>query len=84
MENEVKGRTKKIKTPIELYIIGSVKQRREEQGFTQEALSFALNFNHAFVSNRENGTKTYNSNHLNKIAKILKCSPKDFWPNEPI
>jgi hypothetical protein len=26
----------------------------------------------------------YNINHLNEIAKILKCSPKDFWPEIPL
>lgn len=71
----------KIKTPIERYIINAVKEQREKKKFTQEGLSFALNLNHAFVSNRENGSKIYNANHLNSIAKVLKCSPKEFWPD---
>lgn len=82
-----KGKTEqkeKIKTPIERYIINAVKEQREKKKYTQEGLSFALNLNHAFVSNRENGSKIYNANHLNRIAEILKCSPKDFWPDKPL
>ena len=27
--------------------------------------------------------KKYNVQHLNEIAKILECSPKDFQPSKP-
>ena len=37
-----------------------------------------------FISNFENGPKKYNINQLNKIAKVLKCSPKDFLPQDPL
>ncbi|MFR7878499.1 MAG: helix-turn-helix domain-containing protein [Butyricimonas paravirosa] len=36
------------------------------------------------MSNFENGPKKYNINQLNKIAKVLKCSPKDFLPQDPL
>ena len=73
-------------TKIELYIIGKVKEIRVKKGFTQEDLSLALGKNNSFISHVEAPSKTakYNIQHLNEIAKIFCCSPKDFWPDEPL
>lgn len=84
MAKKKKKQEEKPKTPIELYIIEAVKRRREELDITQEGLSYALNLSHAFVCQRETGPKKYNTNHLNSIAKVLKCSPKDFMPDKPL
>lgn len=75
---------KNIKTDVELYVIDMIRKQREEKGFTQEALSYALNFSRTFISKYENGPRKYNTNHLNNIAKVLKCSPKDFLPEKPL
>ena len=69
-----------MRTETDLYVIEKVKEIRIKQGFTQEALSFALNF----INVREAGPKKYNVEHLNQIAKILKCSARDFLPEKPI
>ena len=61
-----------------------IKEIRIKQGFTQEALSFALNKTRNFINVREAGPKKYNVEHLNQIAKILKCSARDFLPEKPI
>lgn len=52
---------------------------------SQETLSFKIGKTHSFVSNVEsNIEKRYNCTHLNDIAKALKCSPKDFFPQDPL
>jgi len=46
------------------------------------ALSQKLGLSDSFISHVESETRRakYNINHLNEIALILECSPKDFWP----
>jgi transcriptional regulator with XRE-family HTH domain len=71
---------------IERYIILRVKELREEKNITQEQLSLAIGKNITFISQIEAPSKKakYNIIHLNLIAKVLECSPKDFWPENPI
>lgn len=40
----------------------------------------------SFISQVEDPSKRakYNINHLNKIAEIFNCSPKDFWPDKAL
>ncbi|MCC4230412.1 helix-turn-helix domain-containing protein [Zunongwangia profunda] len=71
---------------IEAYIINKVKEKRQEKGFSQIALSQKLGLSDSFISHVESKTRRakYNLNHLNQIAIILNCSPKDFWPDTGI
>jgi transcriptional regulator with XRE-family HTH domain len=71
---------------IELYIIQKVRTFRIKQGLTQEQLSLKLDKGVGFIGDIEAPSKKakYNIKHLNDIAKILGCSPKDFWPEKPI
>lgn len=70
---------------IELYIIEKVKTIRKEKGLTQEQLSLRLDKGVGFIGDIESSKKAkYNIKHLNEIAKILQCSPKDFWPDKPL
>lgn len=71
---------------IERHIISRVKEIREVKGVTQEQLSLSLGKNITFISQIEAPSKKarYNVRHLNDIAKILNCSPKDFWPDRPL
>ena len=71
---------------IEKYIISKIKEIRETKGITQEELSLSIGKNITFISQIEAPSKKakYNVIHLNLIAKILKCSPKDFWPETPL
>ncbi len=69
---------------IDLYVIERVKERREACGLTQEALSHALDYSDGYINKFETGKKKYNIYHLNRIAQILKCSPRDFLPEKPI
>ena len=73
-------------TEIEQYIIDKVKQMRIDRDLTQAELSLQLDMNDSFVSHVESKSKRakYNVNHLNMIAKVFECSPKDFLPEKPL
>lgn len=78
-----------MRTQIEQYIIDRIRERREALGISQEKLAFSLGFeSQGYISKIESTNSkyddSYNINHLNEIAKILKCPPKDFWPNLPL
>jgi len=71
---------------IEKYIIAKVKELREKKGYSQVSLSLALGKSTTFISDIEAPSKKakYNVKHLNEIAKVLDCSPKDFWPEKSL
>jgi len=73
-------------TEIEKYTVERVRILRKERGMSQLELSQELSMNDSFVSHVEspNRRAKYNINHLNAIAKIFKCSPKDFWPDKAL
>lgn len=76
-----------MKTPIDIYVIEKVKEMRTERNISQEDLSIALEFkSNGFVGQVEspNYMKKYNLQHLNKLALVFNCSPKDFLPEYPI
>lgn len=70
-------------TSIELYVIEQVKKRRIAMNIVPRTLSIKIGLEESFVGlveNPKNRTK-YNFNHLNEIAKVLKCSVTDFFPS---
>ncbi|MGN7986487.1 MULTISPECIES: helix-turn-helix domain-containing protein [Pedobacter] len=70
---------------IEQFVIDKVREIRLLKKYGQKQLSLEMGLSGKFVGNVES-TKTddkYNLNHLNKIAEILECSIKDFFPDEP-
>lgn len=71
---------------IETYIIERVRDKRKEKCLSQMALSQKLGLSDSFISHVESETRRakYNINHLNEIALILECSPRDFWPENPL
>ncbi|ODT34968.1 MAG: transcriptional regulator [Sphingobacteriales bacterium 41-5] len=75
-----------MKTEIDLFVIQKVKERRIENGLSQADLAFELNVSVGFIGKVESPKYPthYNLNHLNKLAKILKCSPQDFLPKKPL
>ncbi|TDE14758.1 XRE family transcriptional regulator [Dyadobacter psychrotolerans] len=74
-----------MESQIELFIIEKVKAKRIELGLSQLALSLRMEMNDSFVSHVESPKKRakYNINHINILAKVLNCSPKDFLPEFP-
>lgn len=71
---------------VEKYVIEKVKELRESHGYTQIALSQKLSMSDSFVGHVETPKRRakYNLNHINALAKIFKCSPKDFMPEKPL
>ena len=67
---------------IDKYVIEKVKEMRLAKGFSQSQLSFELDTSDSLIKKVESGKygKKYNVNHLNRIAQILNCSIKDFFP----
>lgn len=78
--------TKNTQTKIEQYIINQVKAKRLEKGYSQRELAYLLDVSIGFIGNVENPKyrAKYNVNHLNELAKIFKCSPKDFLPEKTL
>lgn len=74
-----------LKTDIEAYVIGKVKEKREQHSLSQSELAVQLNVSNGFIGQAEssNSPTKYNLNHLNSLAIIFKCSIKDFIPDKP-
>lgn len=78
-----------MRSAIDKHIIDSVRMMRKKKKVSQEQLAYSLGFESkayigAIESNNPSRDETYNTVHLNEIAKILGCSPKDFWPEQPL
>ncbi|MGY3214037.1 helix-turn-helix transcriptional regulator [Mucilaginibacter sp. HD30] len=74
------------KSALDQHIIGVVKQLRVKNGLSQAALAVKLDVTDSFIGAIENPLHRakYNIDHLNKLAKIFNCSPKDFFPDNPL
>ena len=74
------------KKPIDLFIINQVREIRNGQGISQEQIAFHLGVSEGFIGQIESPKfrAKYNTDHLNSLAKLFKCSPKDFLPEDPI
>jgi transcriptional regulator with XRE-family HTH domain len=78
-----------MRSAIDQYIIDRVREIRKQKKVSQEKLAYALGFESkayigAIESNNPVRDETYNTVHLNQIARILNCSPKDFWPDKSL
>jgi transcriptional regulator with XRE-family HTH domain len=62
------------------------REKRKAVKMSQAELSFQLGKNDSFVAQVEADHKRlkYNVNHVNALAKIFKCSPKEFLPENPV
>ena len=71
---------------IEKYVIDKVRERRIELKISQAALAQLMEVSEGFIGNVENPNypEKYNLRHINELAKILKCSPKDFMPEKAL
>ena len=74
------------KNEIDHYIMNRVRDLRITKGISQAELASLMDVSRAFIGKIENPKldKKYNINHLNQLAKIFNCSPKDFLPDKPI
>jgi transcriptional regulator with XRE-family HTH domain len=77
---------KSLLSPIEQYVVDVVKKLRIEKGYSQKELAYQLDMSLGFIGDVENPKyrAKYNLNHLNELAKIFECSPKDFFPEKAL
>ena len=69
---------------IEQFVIDAVRQQRLMKGISQKQLAFMLDLSVGFIGDveRPKSRAKYNLNHINKLAEIFDCSPKDFLSDE--
>jgi transcriptional regulator with XRE-family HTH domain len=75
-----------LKSKVDMFIISQVKKRREIENIHQDDIAIHLNVSTGFISHIESPYQRakYNTSHLNELAKLLNCSPKDFMPEKPL
>lgn len=77
---------KNLKNKIDWFIISRVREMRLAKKLSQEDIAVHLNLSKGYIGHIEspNFIAKYNTFHINELAKFLKCSPKDFWPENPL
>ena len=77
---------KSLLTPIEQYVIDVAKKKRLEKNYSQKELAYLLEKGTGFIGDVESPKERakYNLNHINELAKVFKCSPRDFLPEKPL
>ncbi len=72
--------------PIDQFIIDIVRRKRTERKWSQDDLAIALGVSKGFIGNVESSRyiDKYSTVQINELAKIFECSPKDFWPENPL
>jgi transcriptional regulator with XRE-family HTH domain len=75
-----------IHSPIEQYVIDIVREKRKERKWSQKELAYRLDVSIGFIGDVENPNyrAKYNLNHINELANVFECSPKDFLPEKPL
>ncbi|MGS2762146.1 helix-turn-helix domain-containing protein [Sinomicrobium sp. M5D2P9] len=74
------------KTKIELKIVQLVKDKRDELNRTQSDIADLLGVTRGYIGQieMENSPSMYSYDQLNELAKYLKCSMRDFVPENPV
>lgn len=73
------------KSKFDLAVITRVKKKREDLGLSQDDLAEYLDTTRGYIGQVESPAHRakYNLNHLNRLAFEMKCSPREFLPEEP-
>jgi transcriptional regulator with XRE-family HTH domain len=71
---------------IEQYVIDKVKEIRTAKGISQRELAARLDVSEGFIANVENKSyrAKYNLKHINALARILTCSPRELLPKRSL
>lgn len=71
------------KTKFDLQIVDIVRKKRLEIGYSQEQLANLLGVSNGFIGKVESSkfSSKYNLNHINKLANIFQCSPRELIPD---
>jgi len=72
-------------TKIDWFIICRVREMREQKNLKQEDIAVHLQITEGYIGHIESPKfrAKYNVSHLNELAKLFNCSPKDFMPDKP-
>ncbi|KAA6334843.1 hypothetical protein EZS27_016885 [termite gut metagenome] len=75
-----------MKKEIDLYTSNVMRNKRLEKGWTQRQLSGYMGISSIFINNIESVRKPDKLNlyHINLLAEIFDCSPREFLPEKPI
>lgn len=68
--------------PITKKIGERIKELRSRQGISQESLAHLANLDRTYVNSVENGKRNISIENIEKIAKALKISIKDFFDDK--
>ncbi len=81
-----KMRKKIQKNKVDWYVVTRIRDLRMAKGYSQDDLAIHLEVTRGFIGQVEspNYRAKYKTLHLNDLARLLECSPKDFWPQDPI
>ena len=73
-------------TEVEQYVIDAVREKRLKKGVSQKDLANLLDVSIGFIGDVESprSRAKYNLNHINALAKIFDCSPRDFLPEKSL
>ena len=74
------------KNKIDWFIVNKIKELRIQKGISQVDVAVHLDLSTGFIGQVEspNYRAKYKTLHLNELAKLFKCSPKDFWPEKAL
>ena len=74
------------KTAIELKVIEVVREKRKANQLSQAKLAKVLNVTPGYIGQIEmdDSPSMYSYYQLNELAKYFKCSPRDFFPENPV
>lgn len=75
-----------LKSEIDWYVVCRVREKRQKEGMSQEVLAVHIQKSKGFIGHIEspNFVSKYSLVQLNQIAKLFKCSPRDFLPEKPL
>lgn len=75
-----------LKADIDLYVIDRIKEVRKNKGISQLDLANGIGVTAGFIGKVESNKSSsrYNLYHINKIAKYLGVSPREFMPKEAL
>ncbi|MCG9898380.1 MAG: helix-turn-helix domain-containing protein [Hydrotalea sp.] len=74
------------KSDIDQYVTNKVRIKRKEWGMSQVDLAIRLETSGGFIGQVESDRykSHYSIAQINELAKIFKCSVKDFLPDKPL
>lgn len=74
------------KNELDTFIIRTVKEMRVSRKISQEDVAFHLGVTPSYIGQIESPKyrAKYNLYHLNALAVLFGCSPKDFLPERPL